>query len=108
MKHYQNVFLIFVIGTTFLGKRATAIECLQSAYFKEAPLPCDPELMPSFRHFRNKKTDKSSASAGSKRNAAENSPERTEGPIAGPKPADIRAAYNAPPLGGIVKRRKVN
>ena len=67
--------------------------------------------MPSFRHFRNKKTDKSAsgaAAAGSKRNADGNSPETTEGPIAGPKPADIRAAYNAPPLGGIVKRRKVN
>lgn len=92
------------------GKRATAIECLQSAYFKEAPLPCDPELMPSFRHFRNKKSDKSatsSAAAGSKRNAGGNSPETTEGPIAGPKPADIRAAYNAPPLGGMVKKRKV-
>jgi len=82
------------------GKRATAVECVQSAYFKEAPLPCDPELMPSFRHFRNKKTEASKGKGGK-------SPDQTEGPIAGPK-ADIRAAYNAPPMGqGIVKRRKI-
>ena len=34
-------------------KRATADECLQSSYFKEAPLPCDPGLMPTFPHHRN-------------------------------------------------------
>lgn len=36
-------------------KRATAEECLQSSYFKEAPLPCDPKLMPSFPQHRNLK-----------------------------------------------------
>merc|ERR1712179_255342 len=36
-------------------KRATAGECLQSSYFKEAPLPCDPKLMPTFPHHRNMK-----------------------------------------------------
>lgn len=91
------------------GKRATAVECVQSAYFKEAPLPCDPELMPSFRHFRNKKSEKAAATAGGAAGAKRgNSPETTEGPLAGPKPADIRAAYNAPPLAGIVKKRKIN
>ena len=85
------------------------MECVQSAYFKEAPLPCDPELMPSFRHFRNKKSEKAAATAGSAAGAKRgNSPETTEGPLAGPKPADIRAAYNAPPLAGIVKKRKIN
>ena len=34
-------------------KRATADECLQSSYFKEAPLPCDPKLMPTFPRFRD-------------------------------------------------------
>lgn len=34
-------------------KRATATECLQSSYFKEAPLPLDPKLMPSFPQHRN-------------------------------------------------------
>lgn len=34
-------------------KRATADECLQSSYFREAPLPCDPGLMPTFPHHRN-------------------------------------------------------
>ena len=33
-------------------KRATADECLQSSYFREAPLPCDPGLMPTFPHHR--------------------------------------------------------
>jgi cyclin-dependent kinase 10 len=36
-------------------KRATAEECLQSSYFKEAPLPCDPKLMPTFPQHRNMK-----------------------------------------------------
>lgn len=36
-------------------KRATADECLQSSYFKEAPMPCDPKLMPTFPHHRNLK-----------------------------------------------------
>lgn len=36
-------------------KRASAEECLQSSYFKEAPLPCDPKLMPTFPHHRDLK-----------------------------------------------------
>ncbi|KAJ8041508.1 Cyclin-dependent kinase 10 [Holothuria leucospilota] len=36
-------------------KRATAEECLESLYFKEQPLPCDPELMPTFPQHRNKR-----------------------------------------------------
>ncbi|XP_073724479.1 cyclin-dependent kinase 10 [Misgurnus anguillicaudatus] len=35
--------------------RATAKECLESSYFKEKPLPCEPELMPTFPHHRNKR-----------------------------------------------------
>lgn len=42
-------------------KRATAKECLQSSYFKEAPLPCDAKLMPSFPQHRNMKASTSSA-----------------------------------------------
>ncbi|XP_054740271.1 cyclin-dependent kinase 10 [Anastrepha obliqua] len=34
-------------------KRATAEECLQSSYFKEPLLPCDPKLMPTFPQHRN-------------------------------------------------------
>ncbi|XP_067951887.1 cyclin-dependent kinase 10-like isoform X2 [Watersipora subatra] len=37
------------------SKRATAADCLESSYFKEAPLPCLPELMPSFPEHRNAK-----------------------------------------------------
>ncbi|BES99689.1 S_TKc [Nesidiocoris tenuis] len=36
-------------------KRATAEECLQSSYFKEPPLPCDPKMMPTFPQHRNMK-----------------------------------------------------
>ncbi|KAM9375818.1 cyclin-dependent kinase 10 isoform 1-T1 [Pholidichthys leucotaenia] len=35
--------------------RATAKDCLESSYFKEKPLPCEPELMPTFPHHRNKR-----------------------------------------------------
>ncbi|MBW02371.1 Cyclin-dependent kinase 10, partial [Eschrichtius robustus] len=34
---------------------ATAGDCLESSYFKEKPLPCEPELMPTFPHHRNKR-----------------------------------------------------
>ncbi|NXR05616.1 CDK10 kinase, partial [Semnornis frantzii] len=36
-------------------KRATAKDSLESSYFKEKPLPCEPELMPTFPHHRNKR-----------------------------------------------------
>ncbi|XP_064599005.1 cyclin-dependent kinase 10-like [Liolophura sinensis] len=47
-------------------KRATAEDCLESSYFSENPLPCDPELMPSFPQHRLK------------RKAAENSKEESK------------------------------
>lgn len=37
------------------SKRATAEDCLDFSYFKEPPLPCDPELMPSFPQHRLKR-----------------------------------------------------
>ncbi|KAK3086723.1 hypothetical protein FSP39_022509 [Pinctada imbricata] len=36
-------------------KRATAEDALENSYFKEQPLPCDPELMPSFPQHRLKR-----------------------------------------------------
>ncbi|KAG8508149.1 Cyclin-dependent kinase 10 [Galemys pyrenaicus] len=51
-------------------KRATAGDGLESSYFKEKPLPCEPELMPTFPHHRNKRaapTMSSGAEAQSKR-----------------------------------------
>lgn len=36
-------------------KRATAEDSLESSYFKEKPLPCESELMPTFPHHRNKR-----------------------------------------------------
>lgn len=44
------------------SKRATAKECLLSSYFREAPLPCDQKLMPSFPHHRNLKNMKNQQS----------------------------------------------
>merc|ERR1712141_915688 len=40
------------------NKRATADECVQSSYFKEAPFPLDPKLMPTFPQHRNKDSNK--------------------------------------------------
>nr|XP_039252156.1 cyclin-dependent kinase 10-like [Styela clava] len=37
-------------------KRATALDCLQISYFKEKPLPCDANMMPTFPHHRNKQS----------------------------------------------------
>lgn len=37
------------------NRRATANECLESSYFKELPLPCDPQMMPTFPQHRNLK-----------------------------------------------------
>ncbi|XP_005411108.1 PREDICTED: cyclin-dependent kinase 10 isoform X2 [Chinchilla lanigera] len=48
-------------------KRATAGDCLESSYFKEKPLPCEPELMPTFPHHRNKRAAPSTAEGQSKR-----------------------------------------
>nr|XP_051698014.1 cyclin-dependent kinase 10 isoform X5 [Oryctolagus cuniculus] len=48
-------------------KRATAGDCLESSYFKEKPLPCEPELMPTFPHHRNKRAAPATAEGQSKR-----------------------------------------
>ncbi|XP_032834830.1 cyclin-dependent kinase 10 isoform X1 [Petromyzon marinus] len=37
------------------AKRVSALDCLDNSYFKENPLPCEPELMPTFPHHRNKR-----------------------------------------------------
>ncbi|XP_008561664.1 PREDICTED: cyclin-dependent kinase 10 isoform X3 [Galeopterus variegatus] len=48
-------------------KRATARDCLESSYFKEKPLPCEPELMPTFPHHRNKRAAPTTSEGQSKR-----------------------------------------
>ncbi|KAM5207670.1 cyclin-dependent kinase 10 [Hipposideros larvatus] len=48
-------------------KRATAGDCLESSYFKEKPLPCEPELMPTFPHHRNKRAAPTAGESQSKR-----------------------------------------
>ncbi|KPP58191.1 cyclin-dependent kinase 10-like, partial [Scleropages formosus] len=52
-------------------RRATAKDSLESSYFKEKPLPCEPELMPTFPHHRNKRAAP----------AAENQLKRSKTPI---------------------------
>ncbi|KAI6077710.1 Cell division protein kinase 10 [Aix galericulata] len=53
-------------------KRATAKDCLESSYFKEKPLPCEPELMPTFPHHRNKRA--ASTSTGTETQAKRGKP----------------------------------
>ncbi|TRZ15410.1 hypothetical protein HGM15179_011657 [Zosterops borbonicus] len=48
-------------------KRATAKDCLESSYFKEKPLPCEPELMPTFPHHRNKRAASTATESQAKR-----------------------------------------
>ncbi|NWU73405.1 CDK10 kinase, partial [Pterocles burchelli] len=52
-------------------KRATAKDSLESSYFKEKPLPCEPELMPTFPHHRNKRA---AAAAGTESQAKRSKP----------------------------------
>ena len=37
----------------------SAEDCLRSSYFKEPPLPCEIDLMPSFPQHRNQKSSSS-------------------------------------------------
>ncbi|XP_017783565.1 PREDICTED: cyclin-dependent kinase 10 isoform X2 [Nicrophorus vespilloides] len=72
-------------------KRATAEECLQSSYFKEAPQPCDPKLMPTFpqhRNIKSGKNDKSEVNTG-----------------AGDQTNNLPAISDL--LGSLVKKRRV-
>lgn len=39
------------------SKRADAYQCLKSVYFKEKPLPCEPDLMPTFPQHRLKNSE---------------------------------------------------
>lgn len=75
-------------------KRATAEECLQSSYFKEAPLPCDPKLMPTFPHHRDLK----SAPKESTEVSASSSTKAVFDQTAVPTISDL--------LGSLVKKRR--
>ena len=59
-----------LLNTLFMYQpqvRAAAHDCLNSSYFKEKPLPCEPELMPTFPHHRNKRPGPQQHQAGAKR-----------------------------------------
>ncbi|KDR09684.1 cyclin-dependent kinase 10 [Zootermopsis nevadensis] len=75
-------------------KRATAEECLQSSYFKEAPLPCDPKLMPTFPQHRNLKASKTTGAS-----TQENANNSGEHSLHLPAISDL--------LGTIVKKRRL-
>ncbi|UYV81180.1 CDK10 [Cordylochernes scorpioides] len=48
---------VFLLNTMLVydpRTRATASSCLESSYFKQAPKPCDPAMMPSFPPSRSK------------------------------------------------------
>ncbi|XP_018331194.1 cyclin-dependent kinase 10 isoform X2 [Agrilus planipennis] len=75
-------------------KRATAEECLQSSYFKEAPTPCDPKLMPTFPQHRNIKSGGKSSINDSNVNTG-----------AGDQTNNLPAISDL--LGSLVKKRRV-
>ncbi|XP_047102579.1 cyclin-dependent kinase 10 [Schistocerca piceifrons] len=87
-------------------KRATAEECLQSSYFKEAPLPCDPKLMPTFPQHRNLKPGKPGENPSSGSAAAGNSAQDPSDPS---KAADCSLHLPAISdlLGSLVKKRRI-
>ncbi|KAJ0056730.1 hypothetical protein NL108_013124 [Boleophthalmus pectinirostris] len=62
-----------LLNTLFMyqpQRRASAADCLQSSYFKEKPLPCEPELMPTFPHHRNKRSAPPPPEGGGRRSGA--------------------------------------
>lgn len=71
-------------------RRATAKDCLESSYFKEKPLPCEPELMPTFPHHRNKRAAPP-AESHSKRSKVWRSTGLTGTPLVGKWPHSWRA-----------------
>lgn len=70
--------------------RATAEDCLRSSYFKEPPLPCEPDLMPSFPQHRNQKPTASNQNPPSRSTSISNEPN----PIVN----DNRKRQTLPPL----------
>ncbi|VVC24135.1 Protein kinase domain,Protein kinase-like domain,Serine/threonine-protein kinase, active [Cinara cedri] len=54
---YRLLNFLFIYDPS---RRGTAEESLQSSYFTETPLPCDPNLMPTFPEHRNLKSKKQS------------------------------------------------
>ncbi|XP_058054196.1 cyclin-dependent kinase 10 [Anopheles bellator] len=79
--------------------RAEAEECLLSTYFKEAPLPCDPKLMPTFPHHRDlKKSAGKSTDQGKRNNSSTHSKTSFDGGHL-PTISDL--------LGSLIKKRRV-
>ncbi|GAU97291.1 hypothetical protein RvY_08614 [Ramazzottius varieornatus] len=64
----SGLHLLNALFTYDPDKRSTAREALKSSYFKEHPLPCSPDLMPTFPQIRNL-----SGGSGGKRRKEESS-----------------------------------
>uniref|UniRef100_A0A182ITQ7 cyclin-dependent kinase n=1 Tax=Anopheles atroparvus TaxID=41427 RepID=A0A182ITQ7_ANOAO len=79
--------------------RATADECLSSTYFKEAPLPCDPKLMPTFPHHRDlKKQPTGNTGNHSKRTSSSTNSKTSYDGGHAPTISDL--------LGSLIKKRR--
>ncbi|XP_042865936.1 cyclin-dependent kinase 10-like isoform X2 [Penaeus japonicus] len=65
-------------------RRATAEECLESSYFKEHPLPCDPRMMPTFPQHRNLKQQQMPPLPPAQLNLGYNQIFASQGPNFGP------------------------
>ncbi|XP_037782370.1 cyclin-dependent kinase 10-like [Penaeus monodon] len=83
-------------------RRATAEECLESSYFKEHPLPCDPRMMPTFPQHRNLKQQQQQQVAPmppAQLNLGYNQVFAPQGPNFGPPEHHHLDAVNAPKIG---------
>ncbi|CDS39703.1 Cyclin-dependent kinase 10 [Echinococcus granulosus] len=60
-------------------RRARARECCQSSYFREHPLPCEPEMMPSFPQHRLKRKASPTDAGANETFAPVPAPEPTSG-----------------------------
>ncbi|XP_052862261.1 cyclin-dependent kinase 10 [Anopheles cruzii] len=79
--------------------RAEAEECLLSTYFKEAPLPCDPKLMPTFPHHRDLKKSAGKSTDKAKRNSSSTHSKTSFDGGHLPTISDL--------LGSLIKKRRV-
>ena len=70
-----------------------------SPYFKEAPLPCDPKLVPTFPQHRNLKASKTATQAGTTSSTQENANNSGEHSLHLPAISDL--------LGTLVKKRRL-
>ncbi|XP_035910450.1 cyclin-dependent kinase 10 [Anopheles stephensi] len=79
--------------------RATARQCLLSTYLVEPPLPCDPNLMPTFPHHRDMKNTTSNKPEDPRKRTSALSNHKA--PFDGSQPPTISDL-----LGSLIKKRR--